>query len=121
MLCYNPTVLGPAYSTYNYGLAILCGTVSLFFTFYSLVAFILKRRKFKCNQHNIESKLKVINKQLRITVTMSCIAFFDFTMVVLPLSLTYDQFSAVFKKFGIYFKLSHFFKGGIQFGCLFSV
>lgn len=86
-ICYQPTVLGPIYSSYNYGLPVVCGTMSILFTLYSLVAFILKRQKIKTGGNNTGNKLKLIRKQLQITITMTCIAFFDFTMVVIPFSI----------------------------------
>lgn len=93
LTCATPSVIGVGYGTYNYGMAIICGSAAIVTMIVSLVFMIKKKRKFQnSNQTNVSIQ-KFLKKQWHITKSMACIAFFDFVMVVIPnmllLMLTY--------------------------------
>lgn len=83
--CISTFVIGPSYTWYDYLLAILCGTVAIISTMISLLAFNAKRRKFKNNSQSNDSNMKsFLTKQWNLTISMSLVSFFDFTLVVIP-------------------------------------
>lgn len=80
--CITPSVVGPVYSSYNYGLAIVNGTVAILASATALILFLSKKNKLQTGEgFQIRRHVK---KQWQLTTSMTCIAVVDFCCVVIP-------------------------------------
>lgn len=82
--CGTPTVVGNAYSIYNYGVSIVGGTVAAICTLASTAMFAKRHQRLKTNatvSHQIRTFVK---KQWRQTRAMLCLAIIDVALVVVP-------------------------------------
>lgn len=81
--CTTPFVIGPDYSLYSYGLAIVCGTSSAVTTVVSLIIFLAKKQEFAMSNNSVNMH-KHMKKQWQLSTSMACVTVLDFGLVVLP-------------------------------------
>lgn len=85
IMCATIKVSGKLYSFHHFGFGIFCGILAIFFTVVSLLTFWRKKMSNTVNNSvsNVRIK-KFVRKQWNITLAMTCVAFFDFTLLVVP-------------------------------------
>lgn len=82
LLCTTSVVVGPVYATYHFYIAVFAGVWAIIATVFSLLTFINKRKKFQANAN--DNLKRFIQKQWQMTLSTTCIALFDFMLVVIP-------------------------------------
>lgn len=83
--CLATSVTGDIYSFYQGGLIVICGIWVSSTTMFSLVSF-MKKRLSTIDSTNLKLK-KFIQKQWHITISMTCVACADVTLILIPGSL----------------------------------
>lgn len=80
--CGTPTVVGKAYSIYNYSLAIIGGTLASVLTIAATVTFSMRKKHLL--EQNSNNGHGFVHRQWRLTKVMTCVAVMDFCLVAVP-------------------------------------